>query len=280
MPDDRTPAQRGDETELFRSFSDELLRTVRSQVRTSDQNIEDACTFAWVQFLLHQPDRDRNWKAWLVRTAQREAWSLDRGSRKLLPELSDDASPRREPSPSHQDTWETWRVKVELEQAVGVLQQLPPRLREVAFLRATGFRYDQISEVTGDSKTTVGRLVRRAHERIHDAVAENQRIHRPSLGRAGRLEELERDLPAWLTNAIGRPPGRRAPNNGAVLLQWRRAALLIDDYRRIHGVRDDDKAIGERPAEPEAARSYTLVVTAIERVCEARQPCRDRSHDL
>jgi DNA-directed RNA polymerase specialized sigma24 family protein len=83
MEHGRQQAQRGDETQLFLSFNDELLRTVRSVVRTSDQNIEDACTFAWVQFLLHQPDRDRSWKAWLVRVAQREAWMLDRGSRRL-----------------------------------------------------------------------------------------------------------------------------------------------------------------------------------------------------
>jgi hypothetical protein len=33
-----------------------------------------------------------------------------------------------------------------------VLRQLPRRLRELAFLRATGFRYEQIAEVTGDSR--------------------------------------------------------------------------------------------------------------------------------
>ena len=234
MEHDRQPAQRGDETELFLSFNDELLRTVGSMVRTSQQNIEDACTFAWVQFLVHQPDRDRSWKAWLVRVAQREAWTLDRGSRRLQPELSDEARVRRDPSSSPADAWEACRVSEELDEAVGVLRQLPPRLREVAFLRATGFRYDQIAEVTGDSRTTVSRLVRRAHERIHDTIAADQRAQRPSPGRAGRLEELERELPAWLTEAIGRPPGHRAPIIGAVLLQWRRAALLIDDYRRAH----------------------------------------------
>ena len=279
MERDRQPAQRGDETELFLSFNDELVRTVGSMVRTSQQNIEDACTFAWVQFLVHQPDRDRTWKAWLVRVAQREAWTLDRGSRRLQPELSDEARVRRDPSASSADAWEACRVGEELDEAVGVLRQLPPRLREVAFLRATGFRYDQIAEVTGDSRTTVSRLVRRAHERIHDTIAADQRAKRPSPGRAGRLEELERELPAWLTDAIGRPPGHRAPNNGAVLLQWRRAALLIDDYRRAYAIRDGERAIGERPADPEAARSYTLVATAIQRVDEARHPCRARCHD-
>ena len=279
MEHGRQQAQRGDETRLFLSFNDELLRTVRSVVRTSDQNVEDACTFAWVQFLLHQPDRDRNWRAWLVRVAQREAWVLDRGSRRLQPEPSDDWLDRRDPATLSPDAWDAVQAKGELDEAVGVLRQLPPRLREVAFLRATGYQYDQIAEVTGDSKTTVSRLVRRAYERIHDTIAADQRAQRPSPGRAGRLEELERELPPWLTEAIGRPPGRRAQASGAVLLQWRRAALLIDDYRRAHGIRDSANAIGERPAEPDAARSYTLVAAAIERVHEARHPCRERSHD-
>jgi hypothetical protein len=75
----------------------------------------------------------------------------------------------------------------------------------------------------------VSRLVHRAHERIHDIIGANQR---PSPGRAGRLEELQSELPRWLAEAIGRPTG---PASGAVLLHCRRA-LLIDDSRRAHGV--------------------------------------------
>src|SRR3954447_25244838 len=73
------PAARGDEAELFRSYNDELLRTVAANVHhTSPQVIEDACAFAWAQFLQEQPDRDRNWQGWLFRTAQRQAWALNR----------------------------------------------------------------------------------------------------------------------------------------------------------------------------------------------------------
>src|SRR5690242_15264405 len=44
----------------------------------SHQTVEDACSFAWAQFLTDQPDRDRNWRSWMFRTAQREAWLLHR----------------------------------------------------------------------------------------------------------------------------------------------------------------------------------------------------------
>jgi hypothetical protein len=49
--------------------------------------------------------------------------------------------------------------------------------------------------------------------------------------RAARLRELEDEPPAWLTQAIGWPPGRNKSSSGAVLA-WRRVALVIDDYRR------------------------------------------------
>ena len=39
--------------------------------------IEDACSFAWVEFFRYQPDRDRSWKGWLVTVARREAWRLN-----------------------------------------------------------------------------------------------------------------------------------------------------------------------------------------------------------
>ena len=48
---------------------------------STPQLIEDACSFAWAKFLQCQPDRNENWKGWLFRTAQREAWRLSARSR-------------------------------------------------------------------------------------------------------------------------------------------------------------------------------------------------------
>jgi len=76
MADDYKP-QQGDEAELFALYNDELMRRVRGAVRTSPETVEDACSIAWAQFLRHQPDRKRDWRAWLFKTAQREAWALD-----------------------------------------------------------------------------------------------------------------------------------------------------------------------------------------------------------
>src|SRR3954447_24884187 len=68
---------RGDEAELFRSYNPQLVRMVTAQGAGPDV-AEDACSFAWTQFMTHQPDRDRNWQGWMFKTAQREAWRLRR----------------------------------------------------------------------------------------------------------------------------------------------------------------------------------------------------------
>jgi hypothetical protein len=59
-------------------------------------------------------------------------------------------------------------------------------------------------------------------------------------------------------------------NDGRAVLAWRRAALAIDDYRRQYGRGLGDDPLGERPADREAARTFDLARSAIERVVEAR----------
>ena len=131
MADDYKP-QQGDEAELFERYNDQLMRRLARVVRTSPDVIEDACSIAWAQFLRHQPDRDREWRAWLFRTAQREAWLLDRKRRetRTFEADSDDRSWIAEPA----DRRDAFTERDELEAAVDVLAQLPPGLRRIAFL--------------------------------------------------------------------------------------------------------------------------------------------------
>src|SRR4051812_27762944 len=56
-----------------------LLREVAGTApQVSHDTIEDACAFARVQLLEHQPDRRRNWRRWLYVVAVREAAQRDR----------------------------------------------------------------------------------------------------------------------------------------------------------------------------------------------------------
>src|SRR3954468_2323184 len=221
MADEYKP-QQGDEAELFELYNDALRRRVASVVRTSPETIEDACSIAWAQFLRHQPDRDREWRAWLFKTAQREAWALDQaryGTRSFDAEPDENGS-AAEPL----DSRDQFGDRGDLEAAVDVLERLPPRLRRVAFLRATGHRYSEIQEITGDSRTRVSQLIRRANEQIRDALRELDVDTSPAPPRAERLRQLESSPPEWLREEIGRPPrsrgGRRA--NASRLLDWRR----------------------------------------------------------
>src|SRR4051812_35880321 len=83
MADQSTrPAARGDEAELFRDFHPKLMEQISKSVYDVRPDvIEDACSFAWFQFMSHQPDRARNWQGWMFRTAQREVWRIEREGR-------------------------------------------------------------------------------------------------------------------------------------------------------------------------------------------------------
>ena len=60
MPAFAAPAAplQGDEDALFREHHGRLLQVVGGLVRGADEDIEDACAFAWSQFLRRQPDRE------------------------------------------------------------------------------------------------------------------------------------------------------------------------------------------------------------------------------
>ena len=51
-----------------------------------------------------------------------------------------------------------------LDEAAQILEELPPRLRQVAYLQASGLHYSEIADFTGDSLSRVSALVRRANE--------------------------------------------------------------------------------------------------------------------
>src|SRR3954469_15796612 len=130
MADSDAPLARGDEGDLFRAYNTDLMRDVARVVHTSTaQTIEDACSFAWAQFLEHQPDRDHNWRGWLFRTAQRQAWLLE-GERQHtslrvtetshVPHTYEAASPI-----------DDFQLRDDVEEALSIVRELPPRLKHI-----------------------------------------------------------------------------------------------------------------------------------------------------
>lgn len=273
MADEHKP-QQGDEAELFALYNDQLMRRVARVVRTSPDIIEDACSIAWAQFLRHQPDRNREWRAWLFRTAQREAWLLDGKRREMRPFDDDSGHAPRVTEPT--DRRDAFTERDELEAAVDVLAQLPPRLRRIAFLRATGHRYSEIQEITGDSRTRVSQLIRQANYRTREALQELEAAETAMPPRAERLRQLESSPPAWLTREIGRPPRGRGGRDGYAtrLLGWRRAALAIEDYRQLTGFDSVVHAFGVRPGPEPLAQAFDAAQQAVENFAQQRSSCR------
>jgi DNA-directed RNA polymerase specialized sigma24 family protein len=242
-------------------------------VNTSPDIVDDACNYAWMELIRHQPDRDGRWKAWLVTTAQREAWKLDgkershtgfevKGNRDEL---------TREPA----DPRDVVAIRSELRFALDVFATVPERRREAKALLVTGFKYTDIQERLGLTYTRVNHLISEANKAVQTERHRAAQLDVDGPPKARRLRELETNPPGWLKAAIGRAPGRNRSAEAALL--WRRAALAIDDYRREHGPHLKDEPLGDRPIEPRAARSYDLADRAIARVREARERSQSRS---
>ena len=273
----KPPAPRGDEADLFLSFHQELLSKVGYRVNSSREIIDDACAYAWAQLLRFQPDRDRNWRAWLVTTAEREAWRLHAGVvdhiSTSFPEFGTDDDWVRAPA----DLRDVQGDRMALREALDVLAKVPERRRRAKALHVIGMSYEEIGDVLGISFTAANRLITEANAIIRQEHAGRDPEQVPRSPRAARLDELERAPARWLVAAIGRVPGKNA--NAESMLAWRRAALAIDDYRREHGSDLELDALGPRPTDGSAARAYDLALAAIQRLRRARETGRGRSKE-
>jgi RNA polymerase sigma factor (sigma-70 family) len=257
----------GDEAELYEQFNPRLAALVRARVNTSPDVIEDACSFAWEQFMRYQPDRSRGWRTWLLTTAERQAWRLHR---ERADHLSIDAD-RDSETPAVRfesaDPRSDRSDHAEALEALRVLATLPERRRRAMEMHVAGFTYDEIAAKLGIGRARVNHLIREANAAIQ---AEHARITGndvPRSRRAARLSALENDPPAWLVSAIGR---FRKRDSEQAKRAWRRAALAIDDYRQTHGAHLREQPLGERPTDPAAARAFDLAARAAARSKETR----------
>src|SRR4051812_33057760 len=274
---DPRPRVRGDEAELFEAYSHELIRSVAgSVIKTTPQVIEDACAYARAQFMEHQPDRDRNWRGWLFRTAQREAWRLQREIGEPLPIRDVEDEPGGSWGPV--DPRDQYAIRDGVEDALSVLGHLSPRLQQIKLLRALGLHHGEISEITGDSPTRVAQLIAQANMRIYEHLEDRAFETEELSPRARRLWELERDQPRWLTSRIGRAPQstRRGTSQNEKRRAWRRAALALDDYRTAIGHRRFEEAAEVPPADPDHARLHGMARRAVDNLTHVRGRCIGR----
>jgi hypothetical protein len=112
----------GDEAELYLEFNRQLVRTVQKCVDASRDTVDDACAFAWVQFMRLRPDRDRNWRSWLITTAEREVWRLTHQEGRTIGfEVRDSDELEYEP----QDPCDRIQERADLRHALDLLLAVP-----------------------------------------------------------------------------------------------------------------------------------------------------------
>jgi RNA polymerase sigma factor (sigma-70 family) len=146
-----SPALCSDEAQLFARHHATLRARVCGHVHTSASNVDDACSFAWLQLIRCQPRR-ASVLEWLTTVAIHEALRLDRSDRRLAP-----LEAVGEPS-----TPSTTLSHEQAREALEIVAALPPRQRQLVGLHAAGFTYDEIAALTGTSHRAVDRHLRRA----------------------------------------------------------------------------------------------------------------------
>jgi RNA polymerase sigma factor (sigma-70 family) len=170
----RSPATAGSDTAaLFSRYDRKLRDRVSAAVNTSQANIEDACMFAWVQFLRHEIDEVDAAYSWLTTVAIREAIKLDRAERRTRPLSVDEHGAVIEPI----DPRDEVAARDLLDHAAAVIHQagLTSRQLEMISLQAWGLTHEEISARTGNSRRTVERQILRARGKLAEALSTSGR---------------------------------------------------------------------------------------------------------
>ena len=140
------PPLRGDEAALFECQAERLLRLIERRLRVSRDIAEEACAFAWLQFVRLQPKREQV-VGWLYTVAKHEAFAL---LRRRSGETPADELP---PTGTSGDLIDL----VEARDTLRLIGRLKPQQRLVLRLRIEGHSYTAICELTGQSYTWVNR---------------------------------------------------------------------------------------------------------------------------
>ena len=156
------PQARFDLTEQFERDTRRLHGLVARNIDAPPDVIEEACQIAWSR--LHACGGEpQSAFGWLATTAQRETLRLlrqrDRDLRLDDPEhgAAIIQLPARTSSPDR---------LTEFRERLAEIHQLPVRQQRMVWLQGFGYGYEEIAEVTGDSRRTVERQLTRAHQRL------------------------------------------------------------------------------------------------------------------
>jgi RNA polymerase sigma factor (sigma-70 family) len=145
--------------ELYPVLAARLHRIVRSDVRATDADIDDACQFAWLRLISHcDAVRREAALSWLATTAVREAVRLVRRDGRELSleatfEGAEDVAPAPIPGPDD---------LVEHLERLRSIRALPIRQQRLMWLQGLGLSYHEMAAHEACTIRTVERQLYRA----------------------------------------------------------------------------------------------------------------------
>jgi RNA polymerase sigma factor (sigma-70 family) len=150
--------------DLYAELAPQLERIVSANVRASSTVLEEACQAAWAWLVAARDSLTPGTElGWLATSATREALRLVRTQRREL-SLEQEQEEEGEllelvlaPGPE--------RV-VEVRERLAEVRRLPLRQQRLVMLQGFGYRYSEISAVTGDSCRTIDRQLIRARRKL------------------------------------------------------------------------------------------------------------------
>ncbi len=158
-------------TAFYQAHHQRLDRHVHARARASDEIVQDACAYAWLQ-LVRRTDisLDRAGYQWLSTVAIHEAWRLaaptsEQPAGAMMPDI-DHPNELREPAGPASDPLELV-IAAELYLARrAAFSRLVEREQRELLLLAGGYRYQEIAQLTGTSYTAVNRWIDRARKHL------------------------------------------------------------------------------------------------------------------
>jgi DNA-directed RNA polymerase specialized sigma24 family protein len=168
------------DTQVARFYAEHahgLEHAVARRVHAPHATIEDACQIAWA-ILLRRPDvtLDQCGLAWLATVAAREGWRLASGAHEVPAGafLPGDPEPGVLPEPPADaiDAADRAVARDRHAQRVDDLARLKPRERQALYLKALGYRYQEIAALTDSTYTAVNRRITEGRARLRALARE------------------------------------------------------------------------------------------------------------
>jgi RNA polymerase sigma factor (sigma-70 family) len=165
---------------FYESHAERLRHIVGAKARAPEHVLEDAAQTAWVALVRREDiSLDDHGMSWLSKVAIHEGWRLASTARELpisgvenlneklhdadVPELVDALTP---------GTDEQAIARAEDANRLVYLRRLKPREREALTLKALGYSYNEIADLTNASHTAVNRRLAEGRARLREMTSD------------------------------------------------------------------------------------------------------------